>query len=58
MQQVNKWCCANEICLNMNKTIEMVFKLKRLSETTENVNHVKFLGTILDPSLKFNIIRI
>ena len=46
------WFIANSLKLNEDKTDRMVFTLKH--QQINNPNSVKFLGIILDPTLKWN----
>ena len=46
------WFIANYLKLNEDKTDRMVFTLKH--QQINNPNSVKFLGIILDPTLKWN----
>lgn len=67
LQNIFKWLCCNDLCINVDKskymligsndkiaTIDSKLCIKINSNKIERVNEIKYLGVILDQNLKFN----
>ena len=46
---IKDWCCANSLCLNDTKTVDINFKASRT--VNNNVDSVRFLGIHLESNL-------
>lgn len=52
--RVEEWFSANKFVLNKNKTHNMIFSLRDISDLPDNQEHAKFLGIYIDNKLKFD----
>ena len=53
MDNIRSWCIANELCLNEEKTVKMLFSLKR--SNFQNPDPSRFLGVYMAaPFMKFD----
>jgi len=52
LKDINTWCKANQLCLNAQKTVTLLFSVKPYEELM--LESVKFLGLWIDPQLTWN----
>lgn len=54
LERAKRWCKANELCLNDNKTVELVVGLSRSAVQENKTKSTKMLGVTLSaPNLNF-----
>lgn len=53
VSSVEDWFSASQLSLNVNKTEQIIFSLRK-NDKIDNPESTKFLGVLLDPTLKFD----